>query len=81
MILVPDPDASVGGNIIFILCKFYCIILLGRICSDISEYEEFEKLFKDLSLKDKDFIEDSSGCLYPCDYLEYRCCGFSFVRF
>jgi len=45
---------------------------VGRICSDISEYEEFEKLFKDLSLKDKDFIEDSSGCLYPCKYLEYR---------
>ena len=50
------------------LCPF-----LGRVCSNISEYEEFEALYKDLSLKDKDFIEATTGCLYPCTYLEYRC--------
>ena len=44
----------------------------GRICANITEYEEFEALYKDLSLKDKDFIEGTTGCLYPCTYLEYR---------
>ena len=44
----------------------------GKVCSNIREYEEFEALYKDLSLKDKDFIESTSGCLFPCTYLEYR---------
>ena len=47
-------------------------LFLGKVCSNIREYEEFEALYKDLSLKDKDFIENTSGCLFPCTYLEYR---------
>ena len=47
-------------------------LFLGKVCSNIMEFEEFEGLYKDLSLKDKDFIEGTTGCLYPCTYLEYR---------
>ena len=65
---------SLGVSLYFLFSCFHFQIALfpGKVCSNISEYEEFETLYKDLSLKDKDFIEGTTGCLYPCTYLEYR---------
>ena len=38
----------------------------------MDQFEKYESLYFDLSKKDQSFIEDTTGCLYPCSYPEYR---------
>lgn len=41
-------------------------------CSNIDQFDKIENLYMNLSKKDKFYIVNSTGCLYPCNYLEYR---------
>ena len=41
-------------------------------CSHMEQYDKFEKLSFSLAKNDKTFIENTTNCLYPCTYLEYR---------
>ena len=43
-----------------------------EVCSDMEQFEKYESLYFDLSKKDRYFIENTTGCLYPCSYPEYR---------
>ena len=74
-------EAVIGVNYFLSTRLDIQFFLQGRVCSNITEYEEFEALYKDLSLKDKDFIEGSTGCLYPCNYLEYRSTLFKIILY
>ena len=38
----------------------------------MDQFENYESLYFNLSKKDQCFIEDTTGCLYPCSYPEYR---------
>ena len=38
----------------------------------MDQFEKYENLYYDLAKKDLCFIEDTTGCLYPCSYPEYR---------
>ena len=38
----------------------------------MDQFEKYESLYFNLSKKDQYFIEDTTGCLYPCSYPEYR---------
>ena len=42
------------------------------LCSTMDQFEKYEILYFNLSKKDQYFIEDTTGCLYPCSYPEYR---------
>ena len=42
------------------------------ICSQLSQFEELENLYIQLAVNDRAKIEETTGCLYPCTYLEYR---------
>ena len=37
----------------------------------MAQFEKYESLYFNLSKKDQCFIEDTTGCLYPCSYPEY----------
>ena len=41
-------------------------------CSHLEQYVKFENLSFSLAKNDKIFIENTTNCLYPCTYLEYR---------
>ena len=43
-----------------------------EVCSNMDQFEKYESLYFNLSKKDQYFIEDTTGCLYPCSYPEYR---------
>ena len=38
----------------------------------MDQFEKYEDLYFNLAKKDQCFIEDTTGCLYPCSYPEYR---------
>ena len=38
----------------------------------MEQFEKYESLYFDLSKKDRYFIENTTGCLHPCSYPEYR---------
>ena len=38
----------------------------------MDQFEEYERLYFDLAKKDKCHVENTTGCLYPCSYHEYR---------
>ena len=38
----------------------------------MDQFEKYENLYFNISKKDQRFIEDTTGCLYPCSYPEYR---------
>ena len=49
------------------------VLLAGfEICSNMNQFEEYERLYFDLAKKDKCHVENTTGCLYPCSYHEYR---------
>ena len=49
------------------------IICVGlEVCSNMDEFENYERLYFDLAKKDKCHVENTTGCLYPCSYHEYR---------
>ena len=37
----------------------------------MAQFKKYESLYFKLSKKDQCFIEDTTGCLYPCSYPEY----------
>ena len=37
----------------------------------MDQFENYESLYFNLAKKDQCFIEDTTGCLYPCSYPEY----------
>ena len=43
-----------------------------KTCSMMEQYDKFENLSAEVAIGDKNSIERSSGCLYPCSYLEYK---------
>ena len=38
----------------------------------MEQFEKYESLYFDLSKKDRYFIENTTGCLHPCSYPEYK---------
>ena len=38
----------------------------------MDQFEKFESLYFYLSKRDRQFVEDTTGCLYPCSYPEFR---------
>ena len=38
----------------------------------MEQYDKFENLSAEIAIGDKSSIERSTGCLYPCSYLEYK---------
>jgi len=42
------------------------------VCSNMDEFVKYENLYYNLGTKDKFFVENTTGCLYPCSYHEYR---------
>ena len=38
----------------------------------MEQFEMYERLYFDLAKKDRCFIENTTRCLYPCSYPEYR---------
>ena len=38
----------------------------------MEQFEKYESLYFDLAKKDRCFIENTTGCLYPCSYPEYK---------
>ena len=43
-----------------------------EVCSDMGQFEKYENLYINLAMKDRYSIENTTGCLYPCSYPEYR---------
>ena len=41
-------------------------------CTSIEEFDVIGYHYMNLSKKDKSYIVETTGCLYPCNYLEYR---------
>ena len=41
-------------------------------CTSIEEFDAIGDHYMNLSKKDKSYIVETTGCLYPCNYLEYR---------
>ena len=41
-------------------------------CTSIEEFDVIGDHYMNLSKKDKSYIVETTGCLYPCNYLEYR---------
>ena len=57
----------------YISISLKCFLYPGfQDCSSIEQFEKIENLYNDLSIKDEHFIVNTTGCLYPCNYLEYR---------
>ena len=42
------------------------------ICSQLAEFEQHDNLYIQLAVKDRANMELTTGCLFPCTYLEYR---------
>ena len=42
------------------------------VCSTIDQFDHYENITVPLSTKDKQYIEETTGCFYPCTYLEYK---------
>ena len=38
----------------------------------MEQFEKYESLYINLAMKDRYSIENTTGCLYPCSYPEYR---------
>ena len=38
----------------------------------MEQYDKFENLSAEIAIGDKNAIARSTGCLYPCSYLEYK---------
>ena len=38
----------------------------------MDQFEKYESLYWDLAKKDKCHVENTTGCLYPCSFHEYR---------
>ena len=49
-----------------------CLLQGLDICASMDQFERYENLSISLALKDKQFMEETSGCLYPCTYMEYK---------
>ena len=43
-----------------------------KTCSMMEQYDKFENFSAEIAIGDKNSIERSTGCLYPCSYLEYK---------
>ena len=43
-----------------------------EVCSDMGQFEKYENLYINLAMKDRYSIENTTGCLYPCSYPEYK---------
>ena len=56
-----------------LLIELYLYFFPGlEVCSNMDQFEKYERLYFNLSKKDQFFIEDTTGCLYPCSYPEYK---------
>ena len=40
-------------------------------CSRLQQFETFENETKQLGLMDRGYLEQTTGCLFPCLYTEY----------
>ena len=40
-------------------------------CSRLQQFETFENETKQLGLMDRGYLEQTTGCLFPCSYTEY----------
>ena len=38
----------------------------------MDQFDHYENITPPLSAKDKQYIEVTTGCLYPCSYIEYK---------
>ena len=47
-------------------------ILDLHVCESLEQFDRFENISFDLVKKDKEFMEKTTGCLYPCNYMEYK---------
>ena len=41
-------------------------------CSTRDQFNRFEKKYFDIAIMDQTYLEDQTGCLFPCTYDEYR---------
>ena len=46
----------------------------------MEQFDKFENISAEIVIGDKPFLEDFTGCLFPCSYLEYRVVEEQFVR-
>ena len=42
------------------------------VCSSLEQLDSYENISLPLATKDKQYIEETTGCLYPCTWLEYK---------
>ena len=41
-------------------------------CASMEQFDHYEMISTELVLNDKNYMEERTGCLYPCEYTEYR---------
>ena len=41
-------------------------------CSQLAQFDQHDNLYIQLAVKDRANIEQTTGCQFPCVYLEYR---------
>ena len=43
-----------------------------HVCGSLGQFDRYENISFDLVKKDKQFMEETTGCLYPCNYMGYK---------
>ena len=41
-------------------------------CASMNQFNKYEDLSYGLAKNDKEYMEEKTSCMYPCEYIEYK---------